>query len=234
MIILAIDTTSHAASIALINEERLIGEYTSNAKLSHLQKLIPMIEDLLEKCELSIEDVQGIAVSEGPGSFTGIRIGISTAKALAQVKNIPIVNVPTLEAMAYNVPYYSGIVCPILDARRQQVYSGAYQWENNRCKEIVKPSAYAIEELIEQIKDYNNILFLGDGVSTYKTHIVEKLGQKAKFADSYIKYQKASSVGQLSIQLFKEGKQKPYYDIKPNYLRKSEAERNLEKKLKEA
>lgn len=231
--ILAIDTTSQAASIALINEDRLIGEYTSNAKMTHLQKLMPMVEELLNKCDLSMDDIQGIAVSEGPGSFTGIRIGVSSARALAQAKDIPIVCVPTLKAMAYNLPYYSGVLCPILDARRQQVYASAYQWENQNCKEIIEAAPYAIDELLKELDQYEDILFFGDGILPYKEHIVKALGEKAKFAPSYIKYQKASSVGQLGLELFEKEKQQAYYEAKPNYLRKSEAERNLEKKRQE-
>ncbi|MCG8482396.1 MAG: tRNA (adenosine(37)-N6)-threonylcarbamoyltransferase complex dimerization subunit type 1 TsaB [Clostridia bacterium] len=230
MLILAIDTTSQAASIALINEERLIGEYTSNAKMTHLQKLMPMVEELLNKCDLSIDDIQGIAVSEGPGSFTGIRIGVSAARALAQAQDIPVVCVPTLKAMAYNLPYYSGIICPILDARRQQVYGSAYQWENHDCREVIHPSAYFIEELLEKLREYEDIVFLGDGVLPYKEQIVNVLGEKANFAPSYNKYQKASSVGQLGLELFENEEQQAYYEVKPNYQRKSEAERNLEKK----
>lgn len=233
MIILAIDTTSQAASIALIDEDRLIGEYTSNAKMTHLEKLMPMVEELLNKCDLSMEDIQGIAVSEGPGSFTGIRIGVSAARALAQAMKIPVVSVSTLKAMAYNLPYYTGVICPILDARRQQVYSSAYQWESGTCKEIILPAAYAIEDLLEQIKVYDDVVFLGDGILPFKEQIIHTLGEKANFATSYIRYQKASSVGQLGLELFRAGKQQAYFEVKPNYLRKSEAERNLEKKRRE-
>lgn len=229
MIILAIETTSSAASVALIDEYKLIGEYTSNAKLTHLQKLMPMIDHLLKNCDQSIDDVNMIAVSEGPGSFTGIRIGVSAAKALAQVKDIPIVSVPTLKALAYNIPCYPGVICPILDARRQQVYTCVYQWEYDDFKEIIEPGAYEIEELTEKLKDYKDIMFIGDGIVPYKESIIHQLGDVAHFAPQYLKMQRASSVAQLGYKMYQKGWTLNCYEAKPNYFRKSEAERNLEK-----
>lgn len=231
MMILAIDTTSSAASVALINEHQLIGEYTSNAKLTHLQKLMPMIEHLLNNCEVSFNDIQSIAVSQGPGSFTGIRIGVSAAKALAQVNDMPIIGVPTLKAMAYHFPSYRHIVCPILDARRHQVYSAAYIWEENKCKEMILPKAYELDPLLEKLnKLKREVMFLGDGVKVYKEKIVSKLGNTAKFAQPYLSMQKASSVAQLGLEMAKGKQFQSCYEMKPDYLRKSEAERNLEKR----
>ncbi len=229
MIILGIDTTSSAASVSLLNEQKLLGEYTSNAKLTHLQKLMPMVDHLLENCHLSFSDVDAIAVSIGPGSFTGIRIGMSTAKALAQVRNLPIVGVPTLNALAYNIPFYPGVVCPILDARRHQVYGAVYKWEQGYCKEIIKADAYEIETLMEQMDKYNDIIFLGDGVQTYKNRITAILDNAASFAPQYLSMQKSSSVAQLAYEMFSEENVSNCYEIKPNYLRKPEAERNLRK-----
>lgn len=233
MNILAIDTTSAAASAAIINEEKLLGTYTCNAKLTHLQKLIPMIEHLMVNCELSRDDLTHVAVSEGPGSFTGIRIGVSTAKALAQIKHLPMVSVPTLKSMAYNIPFYQGIVCPILDARRQQVYGAAYQWQNKQCYEIIPPGAYDIVELITKINRYEDILFLGDGMDTYKEIIVNHMGSKADFAPQYLKMQNAASVARLAYEMVSIGQQKNYLEVKPTYLRKAEAERKLEEKKRE-
>jgi len=229
MKILAIDTTSSAASVALIDSEKLIGEYTSNAKLTHLQKLMPMIEQLLIHCEESFENIEAIAVSEGPGSFTGIRIGVATAKTLSQVGDIPIIAVPTLMAMAYNIPFYSGIICPIFDARRNQVYSAAYRWEGDICKEVIKADAYSIDEITEALKTFEDVIFLGDGVNAYKNSILSIL-PNAKFAPPYLKTQKASSVAQLGLKMASEKKLLNCYEMKPEYLRKPEAERNLENK----
>lgn len=229
MKILAIDTTSSAASVALIDSNNLIGEYTSNAKLTHLQKLLPMIEHLLINCEEDLKNIKAIAVSEGPGSFTGIRIGVATAKTLSQVRDIPIIGVPTLKAMAYNIPFYSGVICPILDARRHQVYSAAYKWEGNTCNEIIKGDAYDINVLTEKLKIYDNVIFLGDGVIVYKDIIISVI-ENAKFAPSYLNMQKASSVAQLGLEMALDNKIQNCYQMKPQYLRKPEAERNLEKR----
>lgn len=233
MIILGIETTSSAASVALVDGEKLIGEFSANAKLSHLEKLMPMIHNLLQKCEIKLDDISGIAISEGPGSFTGIRIGASAAKTLAQVKNIPMVSVPTLKALSYNLMHYEGVICPILDARRNQVYGGAYKWENGELIEIVVGMAYSIDELIDEVKSKTteeNIIFLGDGITPYKEDIIKRLGNRAKFAAQFIRTQKASSVAQLGYEMMEKGLTEGYMDMKPNYMRKSEAERNLEKK----
>ncbi len=232
MIILGIDTTSSSASVALLDDQKLIGEYTSNARLTHLQKLMPMVDHLLLNCEMSFQDVEIIGVSQGPGSFTGIRIGVSAAKALSQVGNLPIIGVPTLKALAYNIPFYSGIVCPILDARRHQVYGAAFQWQKGICNEVIKADAYGIEALLSQLTGFEDIMFLGDGVPVYKESIMEILGDRATFAPQYLAMQKASSVAQLALKMATEGNLQNSYEMKPDYLRKSEAERNLKREKK--
>ncbi|MFA5527321.1 MAG: tRNA (adenosine(37)-N6)-threonylcarbamoyltransferase complex dimerization subunit type 1 TsaB [Peptostreptococcales bacterium] len=235
MIILGIETTSSAVSVALLDSEKLMGEYIVNTKLSHLEKLMPMIHSLLEKCEIQFDEVQGIAISEGPGSFTGIRIGFSAAKALAQVKNIPMVGVPTLKALAYNYRDGEGIIVPILDARRNQVYGGAYRWEDGKLMECVTGKAMAIDELIEEIQlktTHEKIIFLGDGVKPYSEYILKHLGSRARFASPFNCTQRASSIAQLGYEMMQEGKTQDYKNIKPNYMRKSEAERNSENKQK--
>jgi len=235
MKILAIDTTSTAASVAVINEEKLIGEYTCDASLSHLEKLMPMIENMLSNCELTIKDIDCLAVSDGPGSFTGIRIGVSTARALAQTLKKPIISVSTLKAMAYNVSSYSGVICPIIDARRNQVYAAAYKWKNGECVELLEPKAYLIGNVLDMMKEHKEVMFLGDGVKVQKEKITDELGVSAKFAPQNVLMQKASSVAQLGFELANStSEQKEYYEIHPNYLRKTEAERNLEQKKKEA
>ena len=129
MYILAIETTGLKASVAIIDENMRVWKAESDRKLSHLQNLIPLIGDLLEKSKLTLDDITHIAVSEGPGSFTGIRIGIATGKALAQALKLPMISVPTLKSFAWNVPDFDGLICPIFDARRDQVYAGAYFWQ---------------------------------------------------------------------------------------------------------
>lgn len=154
MILLSIETTGAKASAALIDEQGTLTVQRSEETMNHLQHLIPMIDQLLSKCGKIIDDVSVIAVSEGPGSFTGIRIGMATAKALAQVLNVPVVSVPTLEAFAYSLPDYHGMVCPIFDAKRSQVYAGAYLLdEEGTCRRLMEDGAYDLEEYERLLKD---------------------------------------------------------------------------------
>ncbi|MHC1722145.1 MAG: tRNA (adenosine(37)-N6)-threonylcarbamoyltransferase complex dimerization subunit type 1 TsaB [Aminipila sp.] len=240
MNILAIETTGASASVAVINEKGQIFEESSTETLNHLQFLMPMVEKVLEKCKLQINDLTAIAASEGPGSFTGIRIGVSSARALAQALEIDCISVPTLKTFLYNIDNYKGIFCPIFDARRSQVYGGAYKWdEDNSILELVEGKAYMLAELLELLKvvlgqGYDEVTFLGDGVEHYKAQIEEWQNSslnsniQVKFADAESRYQKASSVAKLALELFNEGKICGYNELKPNYMRKAEAERKLD------
>ncbi len=152
MNMLAIDTSSLVATVAVMNEEKLLGEYTINSPMTHSQKLMPIIEELLSTLDLSMEDIDHIAASRGPGSFTGVRIGIATVKGLAHARNIPIIGVSSLEGLAYNIPYGEELICPIMDARRNQVYTGVYKWVDYELKEIVKEAPLSIDELMDELK----------------------------------------------------------------------------------
>lgn len=233
MNILAIDTSSSVASVAIINNEKLVGEYSINTNLKHSEKLMPIINQLLLSCDISINDIDCIGIAEGPGSFTGVRIGIATARAISHVINVPIIGVSTLEALAYNIPCFEGIVCPILDARRNQVYASAYRWEDNNVFSVINQDAYYIDDIIDELNKYNEkIIFLGDGIDIYKEKLVSGLGVKAKFSLIYTKLQRASSVAQLALKYSKKGEMKNCFQVLPNYLRKSEAERQYEAKIK--
>lgn len=239
MNILAIETTGAEASVAIINDQQEVFEEASTEKLNHLQNLMPMVDHLLTKCRLSIDDLSYIAVSEGPGSFTGIRIGVSSARALAQALELQTISVPTLQSFAYHVPNYKGIICPIFDARRSQVYGGAYQWdENGECIEVVPGGAYMLSELLEQLErlDAGEITFFGDGIMPYQAEIKKwqdsslNNNKRILFAEDDKKLQKASSVARLAYKLYQAGEWKNLFDLKPNYMRKAEAERKLEEK----
>ncbi|MDD4565636.1 MAG: tRNA (adenosine(37)-N6)-threonylcarbamoyltransferase complex dimerization subunit type 1 TsaB [Eubacteriales bacterium] len=201
MNILAIETTGAAASVALINEKGEVSVEISDQKMNHLQNLMPMIDILLKKRELSIDDIGCVAVSEGPGSFTGIRIGVASARAIAQALEIKTIGAPTLKSFLYHANDYKGIICPIFDARRNQVYSGAYQWirdehpgkskNESPCRKEVQASyrelvigdAYDLPQLLEKLKtillkESNvstalEITFFGDGIISYKEQIID-------------------------------------------------------------
>lgn len=240
MNILAIETTGAEASVAIINEQGQVIVETSTQKLNHLQHLMPMVEVLLEKSRLVIGDLSYIAVSEGPGSFTGIRIGVSSARALAQVLELQTISVPTLKSLAYNVPEYKGIICPIFDARRSQVYGAAYHWSRTGiCEEIVAGDAYHIDDLLFKLKvsvEQKEITFFGDGIDSYKHQILQWQNislnddMRILFANDGVKLQKSSSIAILALELYKAGNIKNFIDLKPVYMRKAEAERKLEEK----
>ncbi len=248
MNILAIETTGAEASVAIINEKEEVFMETSDEKLNHLQNLMPMVDRLLEKRGMLIDDVDYIAVSEGPGSFTGIRIGVSSARALAQALKLETIGVPTLQSFLYHAPDYKGIICPIFDARRSQVYGGAYQWVNGIPEEVVTGGAYDLHQLLDELEEVvwplesedssrKEITFFGDGTIPYRDQILEwqdsSLNDNIRvlFAEDDQKLQKASSVAKLALEIYKTGKRKRLYDLKPVYMRKPEAERKLEKKV---
>lgn len=250
MNILAIETTGALASVALIDETGQVSMETSDQKMNHLQHLMPMVDQILSKRGLEINDLTYIAVSEGPGSFTGIRIGVSSARALAQALGLETIGVPTLKSFLYHVPEYKGVVCPIFDARRNQVYGGAYQWSDSNIKEVVAGDAYDLSEFLEllgqafqsdgsdqiAVGQTGEVTFFGDGIIPYREQI--EAWQRASsnnniqvlFASDDIRLQKASSIARLALELCRSGNQKSLYDLKPVYMRKAEAERKLEGK----
>lgn len=242
MNILAIETTGANASVSIINEEGQVFTESSSDKLNHLQHLVPMMDTLLDKCRLTIDDVTYIAASEGPGSFTGIRIGVSTARAIAQGKGIDTISVPTLKSFLYQVPEYRGIICPIFDARRSQVYGGAYQWVDQKSyREVLPGDAYDLADMLEQLEAVSGgqeVMFFGDGIDSYQKMIMdwsERLQNSSPnnnirvlFAKEELKLQTSSSVAKLALELYKAGEIKNLFDLKPVYMRKAEAERKLE------
>lgn len=255
MKLLAIETTGARASVALIDEAGLCKVQSSDETMNHLQHLIPMIQQLLTKCALSINDVTGILVSEGPGSFTGIRIGMATAKGLAQALNVPILGVPTLRAFAYHMEQEEVIACPVFDARRDQVYAGAYGWERpqdgsdcGQAVQLVKDGAYELTDFLLKLETAVStreksaqaeakLLFFGDGLDRYEDAIrgwakeAADRGIEVEFAPKQRRYQEALSVAKLGRRLFLEGKQTPLGQMEPVYLRQAEAQRKLEEKM---
>lgn len=233
MKILAIDSSSVVATVAITDEEKIIAEYSVNHKKTHSQTLLPMIEEIVKMAEINIDELDAIAVSGGPGSFTGLRIGSATAKGIALAIKKPIIHIPTIDGLAYNMYGTNRIVCPIMDARRNQVYTGLYRFEND---EFITIEAQSQKDIMDVIKSVNEIgksvVFLGDGTSIYKEIITKNINVDCQFAPIHMNMQRASSVAALAVKYYNEGKVIESSEHKPDYLRKSQAERELEEKMK--
>lgn len=240
MKLLAIDSSGLVASAAILENEILRAEYTINHKKTHSQTLLPMIEEIMSMTETKPEEIDAIAVAGGPGSFTGLRIGSATAKGLGMAWNKPIINVPTLMGLAYNYQGNTQILCPILDARRNQVYTGIYTFVKDRLVTYMEQCAMSISELMDKLKqvtvDKNNtdsVIFLGDGVPVYRSFIEEQGSFSYKFAPAHLNGQRAGAVGSCAMQLASEGKMETAAWHRPEYLRLSQAERERRKKQSE-
>ncbi len=233
MKILAIDTSSLVASAAIMDDDKLLAEYIINHRKTHSEQLMPIIEELLENCGMDIGEIDAVGVASGPGSFTGLRIGGATAKGLAHALNKPVIGVPTLDGLAFNLPFCEGIICPIMDARRHQVYTALYKWEGDGLFRLSRPRAVGIKDLVEELKDRQEmIVFLGDGVPVHRDYIEKELDRRARFAPHSAGRQRASSIGELAFRALKNNEQQEYNGFTPFYLRKSQAEREYDKKVK--
>jgi tRNA threonylcarbamoyladenosine biosynthesis protein TsaB len=225
MKVLAIDSSSVVAGVAVLNQGRLVYEAYHHHKRNHSEILMPMVEEAMESSGLTVGEMDLFAVSSGPGSFTGLRIGISTIKGLAHAVDKPAAAVPTLDALAYNIAHTNALVCPIMDARREQVYTSLYRREGDRYARIMAYSAIPVEKLTEELLSYQeHVLFVGDGIPAYRELLTEKMGGKALFAPPYLAYQRASAVAWLGSKMAQNGDCVSYRDLKPFYLRQSQAE----------
>lgn len=232
MLILGIDTTTLVGSIGLIDDEKgVLGEYTLNIKRTHSERLMPAISCLLSDVGVAIDDLDLVSVSKGPGSFTGVRIGVTTAKSLAQALGKPLVGVVSLDVLAHNLVNVQGLICPILDARKQEVYTACYQAEGTgKLEKLMDYSALGIEALLAELnKSGQRVYFLGDGVKVYSNKLQEALGSRyCEIASSFL-LPRGTIVAELGLL---EWKKNPgnFLSVQPFYLRKSEAELAWEKK----
>lgn len=229
MKILGIDSSGLVASVALMSEGILAGEYTIHNKKTHSQTLLPMIADMLEMAEVKPEELDCVAVSAGPGSFTGLRIGASTAKGLAWTLGIPIVPVSSLMGLAANVSERETLVCPIMDARRGQVYYGIYRITDGIPDVLAEPDAQAVETVLEKVNAMGDrVIFLGDGVPVFREIIQEKCEIEVEFSHAVNRYQRGAGIARLGELLFEKGEYVAAAEFAPVYLRKSQAERERE------
>ena len=231
MKLLAIDASTMVATVALATEEGIIAEYTVNNKRTHSQTLLPMIDVIVSNVGWVMKDIDYIAVTNGPGSFTGLRIGAATAKGLADALGIKIVPVSSLEALAMNGVMYDGLIVPIMDARRDNVFTGIYKAD--RCNIYIEETQMAISiyELMEKLNQKGQkVVFIGDGIKTYHDKIQEGMKVPYEYAPIVMREQKASSVVECAYRMIKEDKCVESSRFELEYLRKSQAERELEAK----
>lgn len=226
MKILALDSSGLVASVAVAEDENLLAEYTVNYKKTHSQTLLPMLDEITKMIELDLASVDAIAVAAGPGSFTGLRIGSATAKGLGLALKKPLIGVPTVEALAYNLYDSKGLICPLMDARRNQVYTGLYEFRDHRMYTVKSQTAMGVQELIEELNSREQeVIFLGDGTAVYKETILEHIQVPCSFAPLHLNKQRAGAVAALGCCYYREGKMESALEHQPEYLRVSQAER---------
>lgn len=257
MRILALDSSGLVASVALVEgdskEGQTIAEYTVNYdprviapgakqaengripknRKTHSQTLLPMLDAMMKMAEIELDTIDAIAVAGGPGSFTGLRIGSATAKGLGLALDKPLIHIPTLEGLAYNMCQAEGVICPIMDARRGQVYTGIYEFDGSDLVILEDQMAVSIEELGNRLRKYKKkITFLGDGVPVFKKELQEKIlaDCEISFAPANMSRQRAASVGALALRYYEEGRTETAAAHQPDYLRMSQAERERQEK----
>ena len=233
MRILALDSSGLVASVAIVEEQQMIAEYTINHKKTHSQTLLPMLDEIVKMTQIDLNSIDAIAVAGGPGSFTGLRIGSATAKGLGFALNKPLIHIPTVEALAYNLYGNAQVICPIMDARRNQVYTGLYEFHGTDFRVMKDQVAISIEDMIKELNFLEReVIFIGDGIPPYEEIIKEQIEVPYSFAPAHLCRQRAGAVGTLAVQYYKEGKIESAEEHEPNYLRLSQAERELQEKLK--
>lgn len=233
MKILAIESSQVVASVAVAADGNILGEYTINNKMTHSETLMPMVAELLKTAGVEKSELDYIAVSEGPGSFTGLRIGVAIAKGLGLALEKPVIGVPSVEALAYNFYGREDIIVPMMDARKGRVYGGVFQFVEDTLKVLKETDALTVEELIEQAEKLageKTIIFLGDGVKPNLEKIENCVKKAYKIAPASLTMQRASYIAQVAEQKIDANEITTAAEMKPDYLRPSQAERELAEK----
>lgn len=232
MKVLSLDTSTESATCAVLDNDRLLGEITFNYKKQHSVVLMSMIDNLLNNLNLNIDSLDGFIVSKGPGSFTGLRIGVSAIKGLSQGTGKPFIGISSLDSLAYNLAYTDGIICPILDALRDNVYTALYKFENNNLTIISEYMIISIDDLINRLNEMDvQVCFIGDAIPKFKDKLTSNI-KNSSFAPTHLNLVRASALGELGLKFLKAGIYDDLYTFAPFYLRKSQAEREYEKKIR--
>ena len=236
MKILALDSSGLVASVAVLEDDNCIAEYTINYKKTHSQTLLPMLDEVSRMIELDLSSIDAIAVAAGPGSFTGLRIGSATAKGLGQALGKPLIGIPTVDGLAMNLYGTDKVICPLMDARRNQTYTGLYEFvrdeEGYRLSVLKEQCAVALDEIIDSINELGReVIFLGDGVPVFKAQLEEKVKVPHSFAPASCNRQRAAAIGVLAFSYAKTGKVEKADEHMPDYLRLSQAERERKEEM---
>lgn len=222
MKILGIDTSTPIGSVALIDDDNIVAEHTLNIVHAHSSRLMPAIDAVLKWGEITPHDLDGCAVGIGPGSFTGVRIGVATVKSLCYAVDKPIVGVSTLEAIAYNLRWTNGLVCPILDARRSEIYGaifhGGTEWQRIS-DDLCLPIDAFLDKLDRHTTPDSSIIFVGDGLVTYGDEVRSKHPETASLADTIFNVPRGAAIATLGANRLKEGDTDNYWTLVPNYVR---------------
>lgn len=222
MKILGIDTSTPIGSVALMDGNNLVAEHTLNIVQAHSSRLMPAIDTVLKWGDIKAADLDGCAVGIGPGSFTGIRIGVATIKSLCYALDKPIVGVSTLEAIAYNLRWTNSIICPLLDARRSEVYGaifeGGTEWQR-LSEDLCLPIDGFLEKTEPQRRVPTTFIFVGDGLLTYGDAVRERLGENVHFADPIFNVPRGATIAYLGAQRLQQGETDSYWTLVPNYVR---------------
>ncbi len=231
MNILTVDTSATSASVCVAQENKIIGEFSINTSLTHSQTLVPMIEQVAEKTGVSLDNIDAIAVNAGPGSFTGVRIGVAAVKGIAFSRNIPCVSVSTLESMAYNMLDSECIVCAVMDARCSQVYNALFKISNGKVERLVEDRALSLADLKLDLQNYSEkIILVGDGAEITFNYLENSL-QNVFLASVNNRIQKASSIACVAFEKIRRNETMTASELMPVYLRLPQAQRELNKRL---
>ena len=226
MKLLAIDSSGLVASVAFLEDGVLLAEYTVNYKKTHSQTLLPMLDAAASMIDMDLKTLDAIAVAGGPGSFTGLRIGSATAKGLGLALDKPLISVPTVDALAYNLYDAEGLVCPMMDARRCQFYTGIYRFNNHELLTVAAQKPEAVADLAEELNRLGEpVTVLGDGAAVYREKLQELLKVPFTEAPPHLNRQRAGALGALALKYYEEGKIQTAREHQPEYLRLSQAER---------
>jgi len=228
MLILGIETATKTGSVALVGEEGVIAEYTLSIELTHSERLMATVERVMQDTGVAVADLDGFAVSIGPGSFTGLRIGLAAVKGLALVTNKPVLPVPTLKALAWNLPYAQHLICPLLDAKKKEVYTALYRFGESGIVQMMPEMVCSLKELAGKIKD--RTVFTGEGSRLFREEIRSLFGDRALFAPASATVPSAASVAEIGRAMMNEGARPDLDGLTPLYIRRPEAEVAWEKR----